>query len=402
MARLWHCGFELNSLASNIEVTSASGGGTSTGTIVTSPVRSGTYAYRTENTTASPTSGNRFCSYTFSSSDIDGPFFFRCYFRVAAFPVSAATHLTYFANAAGTSKGMIRLTTAGELFLANGSQTQIGSRTAPIGLNTWYRLEFKFFNSTSSGFLEMEARYAVEDGPATVIATTTTATTTGSVSKILFGSLNTSTGYDIYFDDVALNDSTGSVENSYPTPGKIIHLRPNAAGDNTGLTDGVTDNVNHYLNVDEASPDGDTTYNQSALASQIDDYNIDNSGLSAKDTVTVVSVGINFRKVTSGTMTFVVRVKASSGGTVEESASISSASTTYQSNSTGTPKNYPITLYSLPSSSTPWTASDLNSAQLGVRTVSNTANNWRFTAIWALVEYRPASVNADKMLAVFD
>src|SRR3989304_495806 len=58
-------------------------------------------------------------------------------------------------------------------------------------------------------------------------------------------------------DDLALNDTTGGVDDSWCGDGKIILQTPNGAGDNTGLTPSAGSN---YECVDEFPNDGDTTY----------------------------------------------------------------------------------------------------------------------------------------------
>jgi len=293
--------------------------------------------------------------------------------------MSANTQIMRFVNSSNGPQVSIQLTTTNTLQLRNNLAVQIGSDSAALSNDTWYRLELSFNPATGA----VEARI---DG--TSFASGSTAT--GSWSRIIVGVITGTPTGDMYVDDVAVNDDSGSFQNTWPGSGKIIVLKPNAAGDNTGLTTGVSDNTNHYLNVDEVTPDDDTSYNQTSTASQIDDYNLEASGLGASDIINVVAVGVRYRKVTSGTLVFKVRAKAAAAGTVEASPNISSATTTFSTNAEATPKLYPLTMYDLPgASTTPWSTADLDQAQIGVETVSNTANNWRFTKIWMLVEYVP-------------
>lgn len=374
MARLYSTGFELNSTTAGVEGDTYSGV-----TVSTTNVRSGSYALRANAVASAPFYRTQVLSAD-SSTAI-------CYFRFYLYIASATNALVQIARivTSGNVQQMtIRLNTDNTLQLTNNTVTQVGSSSAALSLNTWYRVECKL---DPTGSIEAKLNGAT-------FASGSTAA--GSWSRILLGAINGTPTCDLYFDDVAINDGSGSFQNGYPGDGKIILLRPNAAGDNTGLTTGVSDNTNHYLNVDDITPDDDTTYNQTSTASQTDDYNIEDAPIGSSDTINVVSVGVRYRKVTSGTLVFNVRAKASSGGTVESSSNISSTGTTYTTNASAAPFNYPLTMYDLPgASTTSWTKSALDTAQIGVSTVSNTANNWRFTAIWMLVDYTPVAVTAN-------
>lgn len=380
MARLHSIGFEQNTLTANVEVTSTNISGGGAVAISTTTVRSGTYAFRASNAGAS---GIARFSYTFAGTTTAGPIYARAYFNFADIPASTGPILALWDGT--TLFASVRVTSTGTLQLWD-SAGQIGSDSTALSLNTQYMVELYYKSNGSS--TELNARLE-----ASSFASTTTSTNSGNVDRLSAGMISNNTSYDIYIDDVAINDSNGSFQNSWAGSGKLIMLKPNAAGDNTGLTTGVSDNTNHYLNVDDIAPDDDTTYNQTSTASQIDDYNIDNSGIGTSDTVNVVAVGVRYRKVTSGTLVFNVRAKASASGTVEASSNISSIATTFQTNAEAIPHNYPLTMYDMPgASTTPWTKTDLDTAQIGVATVSNTASNWRVTAIWMLVDYTPSGV----------
>src|SRR3990172_6946830 len=57
-----------------------------------------------------------------------------------------------------------------------------------------------------------------------------------------------------YFDDIAINSSTGSFQNSYPGAGRIVALRPNAAGDSADFARGGTDSGANWSQTDEVTP----------------------------------------------------------------------------------------------------------------------------------------------------
>lgn len=77
-----------------------------------------------------------------------------------------------------------------------------------------------------------------------------------------------------YYDDLALNDTNGVVDNSWCGDGHVVLLTPNGNGDASDLIGQDGDSTNNYLNVDEAVADGDTSYNQSATSGQRDLYQV--------------------------------------------------------------------------------------------------------------------------------
>ena len=102
----------------------------------------------------------------------------------------------------------------------------------------------------------------------------------------------------------------------------------------------------------------------------------------------------------SGTQNFVLRIKASSGGTVEESGNIL-ATTTWQTNTAAAPRNYSLTLYDLPgASTTAWTKADLDTAQIGVKKIDGLAVLNRISTLWLLVEHTPAVSVANDLSGV--
>ena len=117
MARLWSCGFELNSTAANMEISGSSSGGGATTTISTAQPFSGAYATRHANAGAS---GASQMFYTFTSADGNGPFYARGYLYVTDLP-NAQTQIFYYLTGAASARGGIRLNADGSLALYDGA-----------------------------------------------------------------------------------------------------------------------------------------------------------------------------------------------------------------------------------------------------------------------------------------
>lgn len=380
-ARLWQSGFELNSTTA-VEWETGSGP-----SIQSTTVRSGTYALQFN----SLSSGIRkFLSNSYTGL-ASGPFYHRVYFRVGTLPSAENRIISVNGSVSGgtSERVYITLDNTGALRLYD-EDGVIGSASSPLSTDTWYRIEILTDRSPSAGSHEIRARI---DGTE-FAGSATRDISAGFLALHIGGNLNkeAQTTGNWYFDDVAINSSTGSFQTSYPGQGSIVHLRPNATGDNSAWTGDNTD-------IDEVTPDDATTTISSSTLNQTEDVNLDDTSASvgSNATINVVSVGVRANSdATTANARFVLRIKASSGGTTEETSNINNNTTTWYTNSQSPPRAYVLTLYDLPgASTTAWTKADLDAAQIGVRlSVSNSVQIAYISTLWMSVDYVP-NVNPD-------
>lgn len=377
MARLQSIGFELGSLTAGVELTAAN----TNVTLDTTTVRSGTYAIRFHDASGSFAP---FFRQTFSSSNQSSGFYTRAYVYVAS-AGSAARTLICYRNASNAEKISIMLNSDQTLQLRNvEDSTDIGSPSNALSLNTWYRVEL-FIDTTTVSSTDCEARI---DGVS--FASSTSQNLATGVARVAFGSSALDTSYDVYMDDIAINDTSGTNQNSWPGEGSIIHLRPNADGDNEDWTN--SSGTDGWGLVNEVTPDDATTHIRDTVLSATDDFNIDtSSAIASYDIINCLQVGVRFAEsATTESKAFVVRLKSTSGGTVEESSDINPSSTSYVTNAPAEPRNYPLTLYDLPGASTiAWTKADLETSQIGVRiSDAGSTENIRVSTLWLVVDYK--------------
>ncbi|MBI2036831.1 MAG: tandem-95 repeat protein, partial [Candidatus Liptonbacteria bacterium] len=330
--------------------------------------------------------------YRFDESNINGPLYFRFYVRVADYPDTTQSIIVLDSTGGGDRAG-IRMTPTGTLQLADldgtGNPIKIGSDSSVLSLNTWYRVELKYDASAGLSAVSLEARLN-----GTTFASSASITNGNNIARVAWGMIAGAANYDLYWDDIAINTA------SWPGEGKIVLLRPNAAGDNSGWTLGAGTGAN-YLQVDEETPDDAGTYlkEASSTGTIADDYNIQDavSLIGSDARIALVQVGVRGGGTGDLARTFVTRIKASSGGTVEESASIDWSLNNWRTNEEGpNAHNYALTLYDLPAGSTSdWTAADLDSAQIGVRHDAANTNEVRVSAMWLLAEWNPHPVISD-------
>jgi hypothetical protein len=385
MTRLYTAGAELQSVTAKVEFTAVI---TNAPAVETTIKRSGNAAWRIHNTSAIE-------GFRIAPTATAAPSFFRFYLYIVALPT--ATAVIGGARITGASKASIRLTTSGALQLWNTEDnSQVGSDSSALSTATWYRIELSTDPTTLSA-TAVEAR-AYADTPGATAFWNPSGTMDLAASPTAYGCYTTGgdATLDYIVDDLAINDSAGADENTWCGEGEVIVLRPNGNGDNSQWTGSDGNSTDNYLLVNETPPDT-SSYVQSNTSGQIDDYELEATpaAMASNDIINVVHVGVYAAvdDATSADPNIVLRIKASSGGTVEESATLDCNSITFNAPAPlPANDNYHLTLYDLPGgSTTPWTKADLDTAQVGIREDVSDTNFARVAAIWVMVDHKPAS-----------
>lgn len=392
MSRRWSCGFENQSLTSGMEFDSFVGSGSPNITISTTTVRSGAASLRLHPT---PTTTHTTMLYQFISANNTGNFYCRFYMNIAALPTSITnvaaggnSDVVIFAFAA-TNNGTwceLSIDASGVLRMyRDGSDRGVIGTSSALSLNTDYMIEVGYGSATSY----VEARI---NGVS--IGSTTSAPGLSGVAKIALGLgvLSEDCFADIFYDDIAINDTAGSFQTSWPGSGKIIHLKPNATGDANAFSfqnGGTAGSANNFTRVNEVPPDDAATRNGSATLNNEDLFNVGNSGIAANDTVNVVAVGGRYSdNIADATAAFKFEIEKTASGTITQSAAIIPNSTTWRTNANAAPKNHPIILYQDPDGAA-WTQTTLDSMQIGYKLTTAGTNRIQLSNVWALVDYTP-------------
>ena len=382
MARLWSSGFECNSLTVGIEFKNVGNTGSTSPSIVTSPVNGGTYAYHVSN---SGSAGFARVNNLIATSDVNGPIYMRTAFRVHVAPSAQVVIFMLSNSSEANVRETLRLNTDLTLSLYDGAGTLIGSASPALSLDTWYYLEMKYYNNTGSGYAELEGRVNGNS-----FTSTTTSPATGGAGMLYIGTGTSITTFDFYWDNVAVNDNTGSYQNSYPGYGIIKHLRPNATGDSNQFTTqigGTAGSSNNYTRVKEVTEDGASSYNGDTTVNHTDMYKCDASGIGANDIVNVVNV-LSFYAGgnTSSVATMKMQIEKAASGTIYQSPGITATSGTFKQTTAANS----ITEYLNPDG-TIWTQSILDTMQIGMKV--NTGNTYLIgvSNIYALIDYTPTT-----------
>jgi len=266
MSRIFMTGFEDGSTNAFTAVNSVS--------IETSQKRTGSYSARMNG-------WDDYCRYVFSST-VD-----ELYIRFAWYPTGDFNQ---------QKVGIF------SLYNASGTQVILGVDRTSLCLETYRNTTLLDSSSVALLFTAwnvIECHIKIADAPdgiftvklngSQVIASTgdTQAQATAGATTLQFGQLYIASGNTApygYLDDIAVNDTSGSTNNSWVGPGGIRPLLVNGAGNHTGLTPSTGSN---YQCVDEV-PASDTDYVYGSEVDAYDLYAVNNAAL--PDTIAVSAV----------------------------------------------------------------------------------------------------------------
>lgn len=388
MARMWTCGFELQSATAEFGVNSGTvNGGDVVPGISTTVHRQGTASARFNLSAQTSYIEHQITSGTVVRT------FHRLYVRVDTLP-STETNI-YAVGQASNFPGSLRLLPNGTFVLRDSSAGTTLTGTSPaVTLGRWHRLEIDFTDVASG----QSAFRGYMDGTQFADAL---CTNINGFSRIRIGPQVAAT-VDLYIDDVAINDTSGTAQTGLPGPGSVVHLRPNAAGDNNlwaTAVGGTAGTANNYTRVSERTPDDATSYNQTSVSgtTTIDDFNVEDrstAGIGASDSITLVQVGGRVASDNTTAASIVYRLKGQASGTVQESASVTVANTSWSVHAGQSPRPYQLTAYVNPQGNAAWTPSALDTIQIGVRGDVSQTTVRRVSTLWALVEFQPLTTAA--------
>lgn len=159
--------------------------------------------------------------------------------------------------------------------------SEVATTTWNLVFSQWFTVEIRYKVDDTSGVFTVKV-----DGDQVGTYSGDTKVDTGSViDKISFitGAAGGTSGYDV--DDVALNDTSGGVDDTWCGEGHVVSIRPNANGDSSMLVGSDGNSTDNYLLVDEETPDSDTTYVTSETPDDYDLYGMGDITLAVGDTV---------------------------------------------------------------------------------------------------------------------
>jgi hypothetical protein len=248
----------------------------------------------------------------------------------------------------------LNLDTSNRLLLEHGTiDRQVSVKSITPGI--WHYLECRFFIDDSVGTIEVFVNGKkggwIDYGP----ADTRNTGIAGEVDQIRFSGWTNAAGGPFYFDDMYFLDELGTAPGNARLGDSIVEtLNPSGVGAEAQWTPSAGANQE---NVDEATPDDDTTFNSSGVVDDDDRFAMDNL-VNIPSTVFAVQVNGMFRLENSGARD--VRLKAHDGVTEGQSADFA-------------PSFDPAYAYEIavfedhPTDANPWSTAEVNAMEAGYR-----------------------------------
>lgn len=286
MARLFSTGFETGGWENNGAL---SAGALGAPTIVSTYKRTGTYSVRIN------TSGSgQFFRQVFDDDET------MLYGRIALYVDSTSSQrnvrMIQFRDDLNNIQFSLRHDAGTQtLWWYDGAPALLAVGNVLIPSDTWVVIEFEV-DVGVSGSLTLKVNGTTD----AVFSGDTDYTGRGVVRSMYFSGGNIEgalgTGY-IYMDDIAINDDSGSYQNSWVGLGGLFYLEPVADGYQNDWTPST--GSDNYAMVDDIPADNATTYNQAVTSGDIDSYEIDDCPTYI-NTINLVQVCYRAALATSG------------------------------------------------------------------------------------------------------
>jgi hypothetical protein len=372
MACLFRCGFEENDLTKTMW-TGTTGNLPTIVTSGTSTPHSGTYSLET-----AAAAGNSYVTRSLSAAKTSGTLFTRTYVKCPTATPSANSIAFAWASSTPTIGPQVEWTTTGALKLTNIITGTNTTTTTILSANTIYRLELRQLISDAPGAGDgLELRLYLGDQTA-VLETLTIYNEDTLPTNILTLRLGkTASTSKFYFDDVGVNDATGSTQNTWCGPGKIALA---VAQNSVAVTWAAIGVANNWDAVDDepGTPDDATTYNHDTGTLHDDQLTVPvlAADIPSNATMLVFDLYARVSAIDATTGTMALKIWDDLGaGTPGPTMTVNSA--TWRFTSTAEHQSFDLTGK---------TKATVQNFSMGYRSLSGT-NDKAITALWANVEW---------------
>lgn len=353
MTRLLTTGYETGDVNEAGVTTTGTGGAVSVVNTTPTP-RAGAYCLKVA--ASAGTMNATYKTFTLPAAKTDVWIRFAAYMHPAA--VSAEVVIAASQDAAGGSQNCLTWDPVSGAIRARlnnittGTLLATGSTALPP--DTWHVIDWRIqITSTTVGVVEVWL-----DGNRIInFSGDNSNTTTANVQFFALGHTGTSvasaTGLYMAFDDIAVNDTAGTVNNTRAGDGRVILLLPTGAGSSTQWVRGGTDSGANWSQVSEVPP---------SMAQYVSSPTAGNRDLYAVADLPVAVLSINVVEA-------LALAQNSDAGAGSLGPTIKSGATTNEATavSLGTTAGYVTGRWELdPNGNVAWTGAAVNAAEVGV------------------------------------
>jgi hypothetical protein len=360
MARLFQSGWELNS--------STDWGALSGATYDSTFQRSGLYSGKADATAAA----QRFQQTVSAGSEC----YARLYVYISGTP-SARSVLTSMSDSGGSVLISVILNTDLTIDVSSNGSVR-GTSTATLATGTWVRLEVYYKTS-----LALAAATIVRLDGTEILNVSGWSTTATNMATMTCGP-SAATGITYWFDDVAINSTAGSLNNSWPGAGAIALIVPSA--DTATINWTATGGGSHFSQIDDVPGTIDTTTYISTTSTTLnleDRWSFSDLGAEVDAAATIAAVIFSVQGGGTGTTSRTAKFQArdGSGNTVD------GTDVDWNLNGFKLERRILVSEQTWEGSPAALTKAYVNGIQ-GAAIDTNTNNREiRWTAVWATVDY---------------
>jgi hypothetical protein len=235
-----------------------------------------------------------------------------------------------------------------------GTTALLATASVPLIFSTYYYVEFAYLPHPSTGSFELRFN-------GTLVAADSGINTAGSgnarTTGLLLGhSLTINGTKTVQYDDLYLIDSSGTRNNTFLGPRRVVCRLPDAVGNSSDFTPsgGAVDN---YTMVDETLTDGDTTYNTATTPGDHDTYGYQAVGVPGA--IAFLQTNLMQRSAGSGAETTRPKIRI---GSTDYNGTTGSVATSYLDRT----EVFGVS----PATGVAWTTSEVDGAEFGMELVS--------------------------------
>lgn len=300
---------------------------------------------------------------------------------------AATQEILTLANESPGALYSLKLNASNQLCMFDSVPTQIGSCTA-ITTGTYHYVEL----ATNGAGTEIGRL----DG---VTFAQSAGVTGGAISRVYFGcAFANSCKSDTWYDDMAIDDGTGSNQNFFPGAGNELLFFPNGDGDahtwHQGTGKFPIGTANNFNFVDQFPiATGQTGRWLVASTTADNDFYavIASSTVPAGSTINTVQVISRHARGAATPGAFKVQIKKTTGGTIAQGTAVTPVAAT-STNAAAAPFNPGLTEDLDPDGSA-WTATTIASMQIGAADTTAGAGAIHLSGIYAYVDFVPGAAN---------
>lgn len=268
-------------------------------------------------------------------------------FKCSSLPGSTVSILQF--NEGATTHIALRLAADGSLIVARNTTALATSSAGVITAGSYYYIELKAVIHDSTG------TYAAHVNGGALLSGSGADTRNGGTGVITIVSINGITAQDTDWDDLYICDLTGGMNDDFLGDVRVDAYLPNGNGNSSQLVGSDADSTDNYLLVDDATPDGDSTYVSSSTSGQKDTYGFANMSHTPAS-IYGVSVIASAKKDDAGSRSITTVTRSNGADTDGATQALSTSYIMYSD-----------TLDEDPDTSAAWTKTAFNAAEFGVK-----------------------------------